>query len=259
MRNKTRRTDTGVTVDFTGVLVSDADARLYLWMGEDYTAPADIADAIGMAGGRPITIRMNSVGGDLHAGAEIYTRLMEYPGQVNVDILSISASASSVVAMVSAKVGNRCRISPLGAMVIHNVQTRAEGDYREMEATAETLKKANEAIVGAYQKKTGMDAEKLQEMLDKETWLTAAQAVELGFADEVMFQEGDQPVAPETMTAIMAGTRTLVNAIPRLDAAAVRRMMEDQAQQKAKEEADEAVKNELQMAEMELELEENRF
>jgi len=255
MRNKVKKTDAGVTVEFTGLLVSDDDAFLYFWMDKDYVAPKDIENAIGLAGGGPITLKMNSPGGDLCAGAEIWARLMEYPGPVTVEILSVSASASSVVAMVSAKEGNRCRISPLGNMIIHNVQTKAEGDYREMEKTAETLRKVNRQIVTAYQKKTGMEEAKLQEMLDRETWLTAGEAVEMGFADEVMFQEGQPAPDAGTVTAVMARTRELVNAIRSLDAASVQKAMEAKRRQEERETEDER----FRMATRLLELEEMRF
>lgn len=255
MRNKVRRTDTGVTVDFTGPLVNDERAKLYQWMGMDHICPGDITDAIGMAGGRPLTLRMNSPGGDLHAGVEMYTRLMDYPGQVTVDILSISASASSVVAMVSAKQGNRCRVSPLGMMVIHNVQTKAEGDYREMESTAQHLRQANSAIITAYRKKTGMEEAQLQEMLDKETWLTAGDAIKMGFADEVMFEEGEPQADDRTVTAVMARTRELVNAIPSFDQETIQRVLEAKHQ----EDAAKDMEDQFQAAARLLELEQNRF
>lgn len=251
MRNKLKKTDTGVVVNFTGSLVGDDDAKLCEWLGEDFICPRDIADAIALAGGGPICLRMNSIGGSLFAGAEIYTRLMEYPGPVTVDILSVSASASSAVAMASAKEGGRCRISPLGMMVIHNVQGEAEGDYREMEEMALRLQKANGTIVAAYRRKTGMEEVKLREMLDRETWLTAEEAVSLGFADEVMFQEGQPQADAGTVSAVMARTRELVNAIPRLDAAALRRVMENRQRETQEEE--------LRMAARLLELEEARF
>lgn len=256
MRYKVKRTEKGVTVEFTGEVVSNDDAMWLSWMGYDFISPRDIQEAIDLAEGKPITIRMDSIGGDLFAGVQIYSRLMDYPGQVLVDILSVSASASSVVAMVSAKEGNRCRISPLGAMVIHNVQTTAEGDYREMEATAETLRKTNGQIIAAYKKKTGIEEAQLREMLDKETWLTAEEAVEMGFADEVMFQDGEPPADAGTVRAVMARTRQMVNAIAPLSAAAIRKVMEDrQRKEEPKEDEDEK----LQMATRLLELEENRF
>ena len=174
---------------------------------------------------------------------------------ITVDILSISASASSVVAMVSAKQGNRCRVSPLGMMVIHNVQTKAEGDYREMESTARHLRQANSAIIAAYRKKTGMEEARLQEMLDKETWLTAGDAVKLGFADEVMFEEGEPQADDRTVTAVMARTRELVNAIPAIDQETIQRMLEA----KRREQTAQSTEEQLQLAARLLELEENRF
>lgn len=259
MRNKVKRTASGVMVEFTGTVVSNDDSFMYGYLDLDYICPKDIEDAIGMAEGKPILLRVNSPGGSIFAGAEIYTRLMDYPGQVNFDILSVSASAASAVSMAAAKEGNRCRISPMGMMFIHNIQNKVQGDYRDMEDAAENLRKVNSTIISAYQKKTGIPEEKLQEMLDKETWLTAEEAVKLGFADEVMFEDGQPQADPGTMTAVMSRTRELVNAIPRLDADTIRRMMETQNQKNTQQEKNSEMEVSLQFAAMQLELEKNRF
>ena len=75
------------------------------------------------------------------------------------------------------------------SFVIHNVSSWAEGDYREMEHTAEILKNANNTIANAYRLKTGKEQDELLSLMNKETWMTAQKAKELGFIDEVMFED----------------------------------------------------------------------
>jgi len=80
-------------------------------------------------------------------------------------------------------------MSPTAQMMIHNVSSRAEGDYREMEHTAEILKSANDTIANAYRLKTGKEQDELLSLMNKETWMTAQKAKELGFIDEIMFED----------------------------------------------------------------------
>lgn len=262
MRNKVKRTQQGVTVEFTGQLVDNNTVKMYEMLGLDIDliCPGDIENAIGMADGKPILLRVNSIGGSIVSGMEMYTRIMDYQGQVNFDILSVSASAASVVSMAAAKEGNRCRISPLGMMVVHNVQNKVQGDYRDMDEAAANLRKLNSTIITAYQKKTGLPEAQIQEMLDKETWITAREAIDMGFADEVMFEEGDiTDINPGLSNTIMTKTRELMNAIPSLDAASLRRMMEAQKQKNAQQEKNSEMEASLQFAAMQLEMEKNRF
>ena len=122
--------------------------------------------------------------GHVFAGSEIYTALKSYKGNVTVKIVGLAASAASVVAMA----GKKVLMSPTAQMMIHNVNSYAEGDYREMEHTAEVLKSANDTIANAYRLKTGR-TEELLRLMDNETWMTAQKAKELGFIDEIMFED----------------------------------------------------------------------
>jgi len=90
-------------------------------------------------------------GGSIYAGSEIYTELRAYAGKKTIKITGIAASAASVIAQA----GNS-EISPTGMFMIHNVQTEASGDYRDMDNTSDSLRAANQSIINAYMDKTGM-------------------------------------------------------------------------------------------------------
>ena len=134
---------------------------------------------------------INSGGGSVFPASEIYTVLRDYAGNVIVKIVGLAASAASVVAMAGTKV----LMSPTAQMMIHNVTTYAEGDYRDMEHTAEILKNANDTIANAYRLKSGKTQEELLALMNNETWMTAQKAKELGLIDEIMFEDNVQLVA----------------------------------------------------------------
>lgn len=171
-------------IDIKGEIINSNNQWIYDWLGMEATSPKKISDALRDAGGEDVEIHINSPGGDVFAGSEIYTLLRGYSGKVKIKILGIAASAASVIAQAG-----ESEISPTGMFMIHNVKTWSSGDYRDMEYTAEALRAANESIINAYVAKTGMAQEELQGLMDRETYMAAAQAVEYGFIDKVMFTE----------------------------------------------------------------------
>lgn len=171
-------------IDIKGEIINSNNQWIYDWLGMEATSPKKISDALRDAGGEDVEIHINSPGGDVFAGSEIYTLLRGYSGKVKIKILGIAASAASVIAQAG-----ESEISPTGMFMIHNVKTWSSGDYRDMEYTAEALRAANESIINAYVAKTGMTQEELQGLMDRETYMAAAQPVEYGFIDKVMFTE----------------------------------------------------------------------
>ena len=133
-----------------------------------------------------ITVWINSPGGSVFAAAEIYTMLCDYSnkrGKVTVKIDAIAASAASVVAMA----GEKVFMSPVAMLFIHDPMTMAMGNASDMEKVITTLNEIKESIINAYQKKTGLSRNKISKLMSDETWLNAKKAVELGFADEILF------------------------------------------------------------------------
>lgn len=164
---------------------------IYEWFEIDATSPNDVEKALIEANGEDLEVEINSGGGDVYSGSEIYTALKGYSGNVTVKIVGVAASAAGVIAMS----GKKVLISPTAQFMMHNVSSVARGDYRAFEHQAEVLKNYNVSIANAYMLKTGMKQEDLLGLMDKETWLTAQRAVEYGFADEVMFDDNNQLTA----------------------------------------------------------------
>jgi len=160
------------------------------WWGDE-TTPALFKEELNSGSG-DITVWINSPGGDVFAAAQIYNMLCEYPGTVTVKIDGIAASAASVIAMA----GFVVLMSPVSMLMVHNPATIAWGDSEEMLRAKAMLDEVKESIINAYEKKTRMSRVKLSHMMSDETWMNANKAVELGFADKILFADGE--VATET-------------------------------------------------------------
>lgn len=169
-------------IEVKGTIVGDADKWIYEWFGMDATCPKDVNAAISEANGEPLLVEINSGGGDVFAGSEIYTALKAYAGTVEINIVGLAASAASVIAQAG-----HSRISPTALFMVHNVSGYAAGDFHDMQQEAEILQTANKAVAAAYLEKTGKSMEELLGIMDAETWMDAQKAVEYGFVDEVMF------------------------------------------------------------------------
>ena len=169
-------------IEEKGTIVGNADKWIYEWFGMDATCPKDVNAAISEANGEPLLVEINSGGGDVFAGSEIYTALKAYAGTVEINIVGLAASAASVIAQAG-----HSRISPTALFMVHNVSGSAAGDFHDMQQEAEILQTANKAVAAAYLEKTGKSMEELLGIMDAETWMDAQKAVEYGFVDEVMF------------------------------------------------------------------------
>lgn len=132
-----------------------------------------------------ITVWINSPGGNVFAAAEIYTMLRDYKGAVTVKIDAIAASAASVVAMA----GNKVLMSPVAMLMVHDPSTIAFGNTKDMEKAIHTLNEVKESIINAYAAKSGLSHSRISNLMSNETWMNAKKAVELGFADEILFDD----------------------------------------------------------------------
>lgn len=150
------------------------------WLDDDIT-PEIFREELFSAEG-PVTLWINSPGGDCIAASQIYTMLMDYPGDVTVKIDGMAASAASVIAMA----GTEVLMSPTAMIMIHNPATVAAGDHGEMRKAIEMLSEVKESIINAYEIKTGLSRVRISRMMDEETWMNARKAVELGFADGIL-------------------------------------------------------------------------
>jgi len=189
------------------ILFLDGEISDETWYGDEVT-PKAFKQELNQSKG-DITVWINSPGGCVFAASQIYNMLMDYKGKVTVKIDGIAASAASVIAMA----GEEVLISPTGLMMIHNPMTIAFGGAEEMEKAKAMLSEVKESIINAYEIKTNITRTKLSHFMDAETWFNAKKAVELGFADKILFSEHeiDSPLSEGVSFSNKTVTNSLIN------------------------------------------------
>lgn len=190
----------------------DGSRTLYLdgaiaeesWLGDEVTPKQFKSELV--SGEGDITIWINSPGGDVFAASQIYNMLMDYKGKVTVKIDGIAASAASVIAMA----GGEVHMSPVSMLMIHNPMTIAIGDTVEMAKAIAMLDEVKESIMNAYELKSGLSRTRISHLMDAESWFNAKKAVELGFADDIMFT-GESPPEIEVSDALIFSRQAVLN------------------------------------------------
>ena len=188
------------------ILLLDGEISDETWWGDEVTPQIFRSELNAVEG--DIDLWINSPGGDCYAAAQIYNMLMEYKGNVNVKIDGIAASAASVVAMA----GSTVEMSPVATIMIHNPMTISIGDTHEMERTITFLAEIKESIINAYEIKTGLSRAKISRLMDAETWMNAKKAVELGFADSVLYSDVQRPVT-DTADGLIFSRAAVTNSL----------------------------------------------
>ena len=179
------------------------------WFDDDVT-PQMFRDEL-FSGNGPVTIWINSPGGDCIAASQIYSMLMDYKGNVTVKIDGIAASAASVIAMAGTKV----LMAPTALMMIHNPATAAFGDHVDMKKAIEMLDEVKESIINAYEIRTSLSHTQLSHMMDETTWMNAKKAIELGFADALLTDEKLTAESEAYAFSANAVEKALINSISR--------------------------------------------
>jgi ATP-dependent Clp protease protease subunit len=179
--------ETERTLRIDGVIAEES------WLDDDVT-PKMFKSELEEGSGN-ITLWLNFPGGCVFAASQIYNMLRDYEGKVTVKVDGIAASAASVVAMA----GDEVLMSPVSLMMIHDPSTVAIGDTEEMQKAISMLAEIKEAIINAYHSKSGLSRKKIADMMTAETWINSKKAVELGFADKILFDDDDQEDESESL------------------------------------------------------------
>lgn len=164
--------------------LADGEAEIQIydeigWWG--ITARQFLNDLRALGSVNKITVCINSPGGDVFDGIAIHNALRNHAAEITVRVDGLAASIASVIAMAGDKV-----VMPSNAMMmIHDPWTIAMGNGDDMRKVADALDKMADALVSSYVGKSGMKPDRVREMMREETWLTAAEAVALGLADEI--------------------------------------------------------------------------
>lgn len=182
----------------------------FSWWGDEVTPKLFKEELYAKGNLAPVTVRLNSYGGDLIAASVIAATIKDYPGKVTVKVDGVAASAAVMVAIS----GDRTLIQASAYMMIHNPLVGLLGYYNvdDLKGYVDDLKVIKDGIIEGYQAKTKMDAEKINKLMNDETWMTASEAVAYGFADQVL--TGPSKAAAQTRQMANALKAQYVN-VPR--------------------------------------------
>lgn len=175
--------------------------------GEEEQTAKGLREEIRKTDGKDITIWINSNGGECIAASSFTRPSKNTRVKVTVKIDGSAISAASVIAMA----GDEILMSPTSVMMIHNPLTCAEGEVKDMKKAIEVLTEVKETIINAYAAKTGKPREEISRLMDDETWMGAKKAVDLGFADGILWDQNDPD--ENTMNGIVRGMRTIYNSL----------------------------------------------
>ena len=151
------------------------------WTGEGVTAKR-VAGALRAMGAGPVTVNVNSPGGDMFEGLAIYNLLREHEGEVTVKVIGLAASAASIIAMA----GDTVQIARAGFLMIHNCWVMAQGNRHDLREFAEMMEPFDAAMADIYVARTGLDTEEVTRQMDGETWINGSSAIEQGYADDLL-------------------------------------------------------------------------
>lgn len=198
---------TPVKIDIKGDIISNDSTWIYDWLEWDYTSPGKIQKALSDANGRNVEFQINSPGGDVFAGYEIYNMIKSYEGGTTSNIVGLAASCASFIPMASDRV-----ISQLMAMMmIHGASTSTRGNKYNHEHTRDFLSKVDNTIVKAYTSRNGKTDQEMLDLMANETWFTAEEMLEMGLIDEIVGQEGNKPALKAYNTADDTQKRELID------------------------------------------------
>lgn len=167
-------------IKIKGAIISNDSIPMYQEAQKEYTSLKDIQISFP---DRPLEVIINSGGGDVFTGSEIYSMLKNHKGHVTVKIVGVCASAASMVAMA----GDTVEMSPTGLLMIHNAMGWTFGNTQEHEKQIKSLEEANDSIAKAYQNKTGLPLSEIRDLMKEETWFSCDKAIKYGFVDKEMF------------------------------------------------------------------------
>jgi ATP-dependent protease ClpP protease subunit len=160
------------------------------WTGGGITADS-VSQALKAAGGEPVTVQINSPGGDMFEGIAIYEALRQYQGKISVQVMGLAASAASVIAMA----GDNIQIGQAAFLMIHNCWVVAMGNQNDFRDLADYLAPFDAALCGVYAARSGQSTSDVAGWMNDERFINSADAVKLGFANSVMTRSVDEDKA----------------------------------------------------------------
>ena len=180
------------------VLTLSGNVRKKYWSDDDVINAKDVRETLD-AVSEDIIIKLNSPGGDVFEGIEIYNYLKDHPSNITVEVTGVAASAATFIVAGADEV-----IMNIGtSLMIHEASTFTWGNKSDIQKTLNALETIDESILSIYSEKTGQSNEQLEEWMNEEKWFTADEAVEFGFADSVKRDNAESVESEESIEDII--------------------------------------------------------
>lgn len=180
------------------VLTLSGNVQKKYWRDDDVINAKDIRESLESVTD-DIVIKLNSPGGDVFEGIEIYNYLKDHPSNITVEVTGIAASAATFITAGANEV-----IMNVGtSLMIHEASTFTWGNKSDIQKTLNALETIDESILSIYSEKTGQSNDQLEEWMNEEKWFTADEAVEFGFADSVKRENAESVVSEESIEDII--------------------------------------------------------
>lgn len=197
-----KNTNNEVELRINAEIMTNDDKRYFSWYGFDGVCPKDVTEVLKQLKNEPLKVIINSPGGSVWCASEIYHALKSYQGKVIVEIAGLAASCASWIAMA----GDMIKASPTAVIMIHDPSTVAAGTRTDMQRAVSMLDETKDSIVNAYVKRTNKSRAEIEQMMSDETWMSANKALEVGFIDEILFDEADeQPLITNSVADSLIG------------------------------------------------------
>lgn len=178
------------TINIKGDIVDNDWGRIYEWIGWDYMSPMKMENELNLANGDDVVFLINSGGGSVFDGYDIFNAIKDYKGKTTAKIVGLAASAASFIAMAA----NKVQACALSQMMIHRAANENQGNAPSHHANGDFLEGVDSTIVKAYTMRNGKTDEEMIELMDKTTWLTPTQALENGIVDEIVNDTVEKPL-----------------------------------------------------------------
>lgn len=183
------------TITMYGVIGED-------WWGEGVTVKR-IDSALRAIGDKPVTVYINSPGGDMFEGIAIYNRLREHSQPVTTKVLGLAASAASVIAMA----GTQREVAKSAFLMIHNCWTWLAANRHGLREAADQMEEFDKVMIGLYADTSGQSEDVIEHMLDAETYLSGSSALEKGFATGLIAADEVKEAPDDSLTQAHASRK----------------------------------------------------
>ena len=194
--------------DFNAELYIYGDITSYKWYDDEVCA-YDLAKELMELGNKNLKVRINSYGGEVAQGLAIYNLLKDYKGTVTTVCDGFACSAASVVFMA----GTNRAMPKSSLFMIHNAWSWASGNANELRKIAEDLEKITQPSIEIYKTVSNLDEETIKRMMDEETWITAEEALEYGFATVIVEDNPKQSLKDDILSKLVHSNKELTRQV----------------------------------------------